>query len=73
MEVWKQMYEDFPMYEISSYGNVRNMQTNKFLKTNRTNNDGFVIVILRDKNNLKKWVKISDLMNQYLTLEEITA
>ena len=75
MEVWVQMYEDYPMYYLSSYGNVRKCGTNKnlkiTLKTTRKNYDGFEIVHLRDKNNLKKWVQLSDLMKQYFTREEI--
>ena len=32
MEVWGQMYKDYPMYELSSKGNVRKCGTNKNLK-----------------------------------------
>lgn len=70
MELWKSMYEVYPGYEISSNGNIRNFKTNKVLKT-RKKNDGFAIVLLRDKNNLKKWVVLQDLMSQYFTLDEI--
>jgi hypothetical protein len=60
MEVWKQMYEDYPMYEISSDGKVRNMQTNKILKI-RDDCD----VFLRNKNNSMKWVNVKYLKNRY--------
>ena len=63
MEVWVQMYEVFPMYEISSNGNVRNMQTNKILKPRTTG--FFNIVFLRNKNNLMKWVQVQDLLFEY--------
>ena len=59
MEVWVQMYEDYPMYEVSSIGNVRNMQTNKILKIRADR------VLLRDKNNSMKWVNVKYLVFKY--------
>ena len=55
-EIWLQMYELYPMYEISTHGSVRNMQTNKVLKIR---ND---YVFLRDKNNRMRWLNIRYLM-----------
>jgi len=55
-ELWVQMC-DYPMYEISTHENVRNMQTNKVLKIRYNRN-----VFLRDKNNKMHWHNIQCLM-----------
>jgi hypothetical protein len=65
MEVFKQMTDDYVLYEISNYGNVRNFQTNKILKQ-RIDSNGYAIVLLRDKNNIRKWVHVSDLIAYYI-------
>lgn len=69
-EIWKQMYNNYVNYEISSYGEVRNMQTNKLLNY-RTSKNGNAMVLLRDKNNNKKWVTTLDLMLEYFDDDEV--
>ena len=43
-ETWKQI-KGFPNYEVSTYGNVRNVKTGKILKQNKRPN-GYLIVFL---------------------------
>ena len=66
MELWIQMYEDFPLYEISSQGNIRKMK-NKKVSNLRYGRD----VLLKDKNNAMKWVNVKHSIYQYFTLDEI--
>ena len=70
MENWKVMFNDYPLYEISNFGNVRKNSTNKMMKP-RTDKFGFAIVFLVDKNNGRKWIRVDDLMNEYFTMSEI--
>ena len=66
MEIWKQMDEGYILYEVSSDGNVRNMQTKKILKKRKDGN-GYASVFLKDKKSkLNKWVKVSDLEAYYI-------
>ena len=46
MEIFK-IIDDFPMYEVSNYGNIRNKKSNRLLKLNSKN--GYVIVKLYNK------------------------
>lgn len=36
IEIWKPI-EGYPNYEVSSFGNVRNIKTNSFLKSQNCN------------------------------------
>jgi len=65
MEFWKPMDGEYQMYEISSNENVRNIKTKQILKTRKDYN-GCKKVFLQDKNNLKKWVKVNDLVAYYI-------
>ena len=69
-EIWKQMCNNYVNYEISSNGEVRNMQTNKLLNY-RISKNGNAMVLLRDKNNNKKWVTTLDLMLEYFDDDEV--
>ena len=44
-ETWKAI-KGFPNYEVSTYGNVRNIKTNKILKPFLRNNSGYLAVHL---------------------------
>jgi len=56
MEVWLNIYE-FPDYEISSQGRVRNTLTNRILKPGNVN--GYQQVILcRDKKHYPKYIHV---------------
>ena len=65
MEVFKQMTDDYILYEISNYGNVRDFQTKKIIKE-RNDDDGYAFILLRDKKNIKKWVRVNDLIVCYV-------
>lgn len=45
-EIYKQI-KDYPLYEISNYGNCRNIKTNRILKPSR-NSTGYNIINLRN-------------------------
>lgn len=59
IEIWKSV-ENFNNYEISTFGNVRNIQTNKKLKP-YLDNPGYLNISL-SKNNIKKSFKIHRLV-----------
>ena len=48
IQEWKQI-KDFPEYEISSFGNVKNIKTNRLLKPQK--NGGYLVVSLRQNVN----------------------
>jgi len=66
MDLWIQMYKDFPLYEISLQGNIRKIKNKKFSHL-RYGRD----VLLKDKNDKMKWVNVKHSMHQYFTLDEI--
>ena len=45
-EIWKEC-EDYPAYEISNFGNVRNKKTKKVMKPNYTNVGGYAQIHFR--------------------------
>lgn len=76
MEIWKQI-NDFPNYEISNLGNVRNKKSGRILK-NKLNNYGYHYITL-SKNNNQKHFRIHRLIalhfienpNNYPTVDHI--
>lgn len=46
-EQWKQI-KDYPKYEVSNYGNIRNKKSGRILKQNK-NNVGYSIISLSNK------------------------
>lgn len=52
MEIFKQI-QDYPNYEISSYGNIRNISTKRFLKK-YISSCGYLTLELRNSTHIKK-------------------
>lgn len=61
MEIWKPL-RNFPNYDGSSEGRVRNVKTQRILKT-YINDNGYEIVCLR-KNNKKYTVKVAKVIGE---------
>ena len=66
--MWKSIF-NYPNYEISTNGEVRNIQTLKSLKY-RNNPNGYAIVLIRN-NHTRTWVDVNILMRTHFTIEEI--
>jgi hypothetical protein len=54
MEIWKTI-EEFPDYEVSSLGNIRNRDTKKVLKLRHSKSNKYVRIMLYD--NMKPYTK----------------
>ena len=59
-EIWKQI-EDYPNYEFSNYGHVRNIVTKQVLK-GVPDKDGYYRVDIRDKNNKRHGMRVNRLI-----------
>lgn len=54
MEIWKTI-TDYPNYQVSNYGNVKNIRFNRILKCTITPNDKIKLkgnIIVKIKNNI---------------------
>ena len=64
MEYYKQIV-DFPNYEMSSRGYIRNRNTLKRMKSVKNKNDSFSSVYIKNANNQLKRLHIGDLDDLY--------
>ena len=53
IEIWKQI-EDFENYEVSTFGNVRNINTCKIMKL--TNKGGYLSISLKNDKNIRTYL-----------------
>lgn len=67
-EVWKKV-EEFPWLQISSYGRLKNLQTNKILK-GRFNKDGYIIYCIYSKQDGKHYFRYAHRLTALAFLEK---
>lgn len=71
-ELWKTI-DEYPNYELSICGNVRNISSGHNLSKNRYNKNGwpYQMVLLRDCDKKRSWVSTKILMDKYWSQEEL--